>query len=206
MKNLLLILALFVGASFIGEVSAHEIVIEKTKEVVKDTQHSIPFRDEFTWQNIEDLIELIDEEVKTHKPGHTINLLLDSGGGSVFAGINLIHKIMALQEKGYKFRGVVENLCASMCFVTLQTLDERTAYPYAMIMDHRPSGGSEHVLQEIVEVFKPLIDSKLKVDVELYNMAVFSEVWLGTKKAIRWGLLDRIINPGKPFVLPKSTK
>ena len=205
MKNLILLMALVVGAVFIGDAQAAELTkaqkIEKAR-VEKLAKEGIPFRTDFTWNSVEKLIKEINKVAKLKKKGEYINILLDSGGGSVFAGSNLIHNIIRHQVKGIKFRGIVENVCFSMCFVTLQALNERVSYPFGMIMDHRPSGGSEHVLQEIVEVFEELINSRLKVNVELYEMAVYSEVWLGAKKAIRWGLLDRILLPGLPLELP----
>lgn len=210
MRNLILILALFLGAAFIGDLQAAEpqqlTKIERAKKeearVAKLAKEGIPFRTEFTWATVEDLIKEIDKVAKVTKKGEYITILLDSGGGGVFAGVNLIHNIMKYQAQGIKFRGVVENVCFSMCFITLETLNDRVAYPFAMIMDHRPSGGSKHVLQEIVEMFKPMVDARLKVNKELYEMAVYSEVWLGTAKAVRWGLLDRVVYPGMPVALP----
>ena len=211
MKNLLLIFALFVGAAFIGDASAAEPVKKLTKleraakekkRIAEYAKNGIPFREYFNSRSITRLIKNIDEVAKLKKKGEYINILLDSGGGAVFAGIRLIHSIQKHQFKGLKFRGVVENFCASMCFVTLQALDERVSYPFALIMDHRASGGAEHVLQEISDIFEDMTYRRLKINKELYIMAVWSEVWLGHKKSIPFGLLDRMILPGQSFELP----
>ncbi len=72
---------------------------------------------------------------KSRKP---IDIIIDSPGGSVNAGLYFIEAMHALQEKNIVIRCHVENLAASMAYVIFTQCNERNALPYALLLFHPP--------------------------------------------------------------------
>ena len=153
---------------------------------------------EYNDASVNKVIEDIDKAFKGKPKGFTLDLYLNSPGGEVFAGNRLIHSIMRAQSAGYKVRGIVTGQCMSMCFITLQYLDNRVAYPHAWIMDHDVSGGDNKVaLNAVSEVHRAVVAGRLKVNKDLYRSLVHRELWMSTRTAIAYGVLDGIVIPGK---------
>ena len=107
--------------------------------VTNEAEGWIEFSDEFSEATVQALIYEMEDALE--EGDKEIVILLNSGGGSIFAGFKLINFITRHQNRGIKFRGIVGRFCASMCFMTLQHLDVRQAYEYGMLLDH-PSSGS----------------------------------------------------------------
>ena len=183
---------------------AQEITKAEKKAVaeksIKKIGNVIPFSHEFNGWTIDALIKEIEKSVKAGDK--KIIIKFDSGGGSIFAGFRLIHKIIELQGKGIQFIGVVDRLCASMCFMTYQYMDVRLAYPLAILMDHPASGGPDHILKEISEelrsqVLRRLREAKLSpVAIKMYELLVLNDFYMNIRTAKALGLLQLVIKPG----------
>ena len=105
-----------------------------------------------------------------------------------------------------------------MCFVTLQFLDKRFAYPFAILLDHPASGGANKAaLVQIEELLKEVITSRMMkagksaLEIKLYQLLYSSEFYFNTRLGIELGLLDGITMPGgkiknEPKPVKKSTK
>ena len=188
------------------EITKEELKKEAKKKIVKGLNNVIPFDFAFNEYSIDFLLEEIEDAV--NEGDKTIIIKWNSGGGSIFAGFRLIHKIIELQQKDIKFIGVVDRMCGSMCFQTLQFMDIRLAYPLAMIMDHPASGGDEVVLREISELLEANVIMRLKVKglspiaIKLYERLILSDFFMNTSTAIPLGLLDKVIIPGSERKIP----
>ena len=162
---------------------------------------------EFTLDLVNDVIANMNKELEGKPKGFVLDLYLNSGGGSVFAGNKLIHEIMRKQSEGYKVRGIVTGACMSMCFITLQYLDVRTAYPLAWIMDHDASGTErrDHI-EAVSGIHKKKVRSKLKIDHKIYDRMVAAELLMDSPTALKFGLLDKILMPGQEKVKEPTKK
>lgn len=67
-----------------------------------------------------------------------INLIINSPGGSVFAGLLFINSMIAAQAEGIKIRCYVPGMAASMAFQIYIFCDERYALEYSMLLWHPP--------------------------------------------------------------------
>ena len=190
---------------------AQEITKEEQKKaaekgIVKGPNNVIPFDFSFNEFSIDFLLEEIQDAV--NEGDKTIIIKWNSGGGSIFAGFKLIHKILELQEKGVKFVGVVDRLCGSMCFQTLQFMDVRLAYPLAMIMDHPSSGGEDVVLHEISELLMSNVRMRMvkkglsPIAIKLYERLILSNFFMNNSTSIQLGLMDKVILPGSERLIP----
>ena len=169
----------------------------------------IEFSDEFNELTIEALIYEMEDALD--EGDKEIVLKLNSGGGSIFAGFKLLNFIARHQSKGIKFRGIVGRFCASMCFVTLQHLDKREAYPYAMLLDHPSSGSSDKAnLAQISELLALRVKQRLiakglsPVAIKLYQLNAQRDFMINTTLAIQLGLLDKLVMPGQEYPKKKE--
>ena len=199
LKNTVLLLALFTGMTFIGTAKADPGVHIPISS--PDFAKVIEFDGAFSFLEVDFIIEEIQESVD--EGDKNIIIGLNSPGGSVLAGFRLIHRLQFWQRQGIKFTGVVRELCASMCFVTLQYLDERNAYPLSMLLDHSSSGGmpadhlqiNEAVNEKIYDQMRKA--GKSEITIKLYKLMVANEFFMNAKTAKDLGLLDKIIIPGE---------
>ena len=66
---------------------------------------------EFNEFTVNSWIDEIDNALKGKPKGFTLDLYLNSPGGQIFAGNELIHSIMRKQSEGYRFRGIAVGGC-----------------------------------------------------------------------------------------------
>ena len=209
MINLARIMVLVAAASFGFNANAEA---RKPQVERNEITSIIEFNEEFNEDSITVLLSEIEDSVD--EGDKVISIKLNSPGGSIFAGIKLINKLAKYQRQGIKFRGIVDRYCMSMCFVTLQLLDERLIYKYGMLLDHAASGGSNQAsLIEISELFNDMIYARLKAKglsataIKQYKLLVANEFLMNSKTALALGLVDRVINPGEENVKKvKSSK
>ena len=188
------------------EITKEELKKQAEKKIVKGLNNVIPFDFAFNEYSIDFLLEEINDAV--NEGDTTIIIKWNSGGGSIFSGFKLIHRMLELQAKGVRFVGVVDRMCGSMCFQTLQFMDVRLSYPLAMIMDHPPSGGDDIVLQEIVELLKANVRMRMikkgvsPIAIKLYERLILADFFMNHSTSIPLGLLDKVILPGSERLIP----
>ena len=133
--------------AFNGEAGAIKNPSVETNELT----NVIEFNDEFSEGSIASLLSEIEDSVDLDEK--VIRIKFNSPGGNIIAGFKLINELTRLQAKGFKFIGIVDRICMSMCFMTLQHLDERLMYKYGLLLDHPASGGDNSAhLDEISEL------------------------------------------------------
>ena len=197
MKNLIRLIALMFIATFGLTITSAHAEPTKKGEIHEVIEFDSAFGEEtvdFLIGEIEDLVDL-DEKV--------IRIKFNSPGGSIFAGFKLLNRIHKWQAQGVKFIGIVDRACMSMCFMTLQNMDVRLAYKYAMLLDHPASGSkNKRDLSEISEVLKEVVYKRLRakglseIAIKQYKLLVMDEFLMNARTALALGLIDKIINPG----------
>lgn len=70
-----------------------------------------------------------------------INIVINSPGGSVFAGLQLVEAIHIAQSRGIQVRCAVTTLAASMAFIILGECNERYAFANSLLLFHPASVG-----------------------------------------------------------------
>jgi ATP-dependent protease ClpP protease subunit len=105
---------------------------------------------------------------KSTKP---VTLIINSPGGSVYAGLQFINAMIAVQSKGVEINCYVSGMAASMAFQILAFCDERYAMEYSMLLWHPPAYvGSMRVTprkagylkSELVSIEQTLVPKLLK--------------------------------------------
>jgi len=88
------------------------------------------------------LRRIYDNDVKLTNKSKEITLIIDSQGGSIWAGNGIIGTMNFLKSKGYKFIGIVQSMCFSMAFDILCNCDIRKGYSHSEYMIHQSQGGN----------------------------------------------------------------
>lgn len=80
--------------------------------------------------------------------GRTIDMFINSPGGSVLVGGVILNSISAAKERGHKFRCAVGTMAASMAFQILIHCNERVAMKYSYLLFHPMRVGTNGVSAE----------------------------------------------------------
>ena len=70
--------------------------------------------------------------------GQTLNIYLNSGGGSVFAASAMVSMLKRAQTRGVKVVSYIDGYAASAASLFPMVSDESHIYPNSMIMIHKP--------------------------------------------------------------------
>lgn len=143
-------------------------------------------------------------EIK-NKKDLEIDIVINSGGGSVHIGLEYIEEMKVLKEKGYHLNCYARN-AYSMGFIILQYCDTRIGSSNSTYMHHLTQLGwgrpkrNEHNKQlfKALDFFDKLvldeIAKKMKVDPNKFFEKIKEDKWWNAKDALKDGILDKIEN------------
>lgn len=129
-----------------------------------------------------------------------IYLFLDTPGGSIDAGNEMITNLIGLKQKVH----TITNFAASMGFITAQSLGTRYILPNGILMSHRASGGAEgqipgelntrvNFFTEMLDAQDEVISARVKLTKTNYQKLVVNEYWTYGAKAVRSNMADKVI-------------
>jgi len=106
--------------------------------------------------------------LKTQVPGQdkTVHIVINSQGGHVETGFQIMHLMDEAKKRGYRFVCLVEDYAISMAFTIFANCDERYAAPYSILMFHQVRAIVDHPLkpEEREEIRRGLIRMNQEVD------------------------------------------
>jgi ATP-dependent protease ClpP protease subunit len=133
---------------------------------------------------------------------NTINIYINSDGGSVENGLEIINVIINLQYQD-KIINCIANKAISMAFVILQACNNRYATPYATLMQHQASLGKlDGKIYDINKYIKFINNNILqmdelqsrKIEIDLYEFKnrITTDWWMSTQEAIKMNVVDSV--------------
>lgn len=150
------------------------------------------------------------------EPGRPITLYVNSPGGDVVAGLALTQAMRDLRSPVHTF---VLGMAASMAAIVAVAGAKRYAYPAARWLLHRSKvedvkGDREDILIEAreLEILDRVCDEAIlnftKIRRDHLEEMRRKDFWIGTKEALRWGLVDEVVVPlqGPQSWLPSSRR
>jgi|GEM_PF-4966917 len=178
-----------------------------TVEVIesRDAGHTPPSQpfvlEEINAFSIEALIEELDSAVKAG--AKSITLKINSPGGSVFAGFELVRK---MEELGVPVHCKVDGAVASMAVYVLESCTTRTMTKRSFMMLHGPGaygemGGQAHEFANMAEFLRILqaayvahIADRVGVDPAVIQAKIDGgrEWWLTPQEALAAKLIDAV--------------
>lgn len=129
-----------------------------------------------------------------------IYLFLDTPGGSIEAGEQLITTLQGLPQKV----NTITSFAASMGFITAQSLNARYILPNGILMSHRARGGAEGQipgeLNTRVNFFTGMLDDKdaqiaarVGMNKEDYQKMILNEYWIAGQRAVTAKMADAVV-------------
>jgi len=133
----------------------------------------------------------------------TLNIYIDSPGGSVINGLKMIDYIHTLQSDNIVVN-CYANFAASMAFILLQNCDNRFTSTSGILMQHQMSLGIKGDIQNLKNYLK-MIDSindninvaqakRLNLTTEQYNYKVMNDWWVSGFTAVNDKVVDELVD------------
>lgn len=154
---------------------------------------------EVTSDSVDPIIEILHEG-----PEH-LTLIIDSPGGSVYAGMRLIEAMQNAQYGGTRVTCVVPRLAASMAAVILEGCDERLMGRQATLLFHTASiGGAAGNAWELERLVRELhaintriaifVAGRLGMPLAEYEAHVADrDFWMGYEQALEVHAVDAVL-------------
>lgn len=118
----------------------------------------------------------------------TLNIYINSGGGSVFIADAMTALLQRAKDKGVKVKAYIDGLCASASTFIAMVADEINVYRNSIMMIHKPIGavyGNATEMKKMINTLDVIENSmlnlyehKAKVDRERIKSMVDKETWL----------------------------
>ena len=135
--------------------------------------------------------------------GKDIQLYINSGGGSVYAGLGIYDTMQLISSD---VATICTGISASMAAILLTagSPKKRSALPHARVMIHQPMGGVEGQATDIEITARELV----KIKRELYEIIALHtgkslktiekdadrDYWLTAKEAVDYGMIDEVLS------------
>lgn len=189
-------LMMFVASLFMSVAS-----LAATKTVVLSDKNTVIMRYAFTDESVSKVIVELLQKSAALPPNEPLYLFMDTPGGSVTAGMDLIQAVKGL---GREVKTITA-FAASMGFMTVQNLGERIIMPYGVLMSHRASGGVQGQIPGEIDTryvfwktyLKRMasdVAERLDMSVEEYEAKHWNEWWISGEDAVSEDVADTLAN------------
>lgn len=148
--------------------------------------------DEKWWDSDVDAKDLRDA-IEGLGNGSTLNIYVNSPGGSVFVASAMTAMLERAKERGVTVNAYVDGLAASAASFLIMAADNIIMYKNSMIMVHKPMSyawGNANDLQSTIDalntieesVMIPLYEKKAIGDIEKIKQMINNETWLSAQE------------------------
>jgi len=156
------------------------------------------------WESGRIIKELKESRIK-NKQFKEIRVGINSPGGSVLAGLDILAEMRNLKSDGYKIKCYVNN-AYSMGFVLLTFCDERIGRDTSTFMHHltqinggRPKRGKHNktlfkALDFFDNILKEEMAAKFGISKDEFHKLIKEDKWWNAKDALKFKIIDRIEN------------
>lgn len=166
-----------------------------------EAKNTVILRGPVTATSVSKLQSEVNEMSLNLKSNDKIYLVLDTPGGSVEAGMNLIDHLKALPQK----IETITLFSASMGFQIAQNMDTRYITPSGTLMSHRARGGVRgqfygelesryNMIKRKIDYLDAIAAKRLKIKVKDYKSLIKDEYWVGGFDAKTDNAADSVIN------------
>ena len=196
---LLITVIVGIGVAFFGK------QVADNNTIVLTDKNALVLRDAVTGESVSKIMQQMLDLNEREAPGKPLYLVLDTPGGSVVDGAQLIDFANSLGRQVH----TVSLVAISMGFQIVQHLGDRHVLPTSILMSHRATGGVSgefggqkgsqienrfNFWNDMIKAFdlKTVERTNGKQTLESYQAAYENELWLRGKQAIDGGYADKL--------------
>jgi ATP-dependent Clp endopeptidase proteolytic subunit ClpP len=165
--------------------------------------HVYYFADMVHQKSVEDAISTLTLWSRM-EPGCDIEVILNSPGGSVFAGVAFYDFLISLRAQGHRLTVTAQGIAASMAGILLQAGDVRRMGAESWVLIHEGSmnlGGSFGEVTDTVEWMKKWQDRAVTILAKRSKLTKTSikakwkrkDWWLSSDECLAAGLVDEVV-------------
>lgn len=170
------------------------------KKVKLSSHNTIALRGPVSYSSVAQLqAKILDVSAKLPKRS-VIFLVLDTPGGSVGAGMDLIQTAQAIPQRVV----TITSFAASMGFITAQSLGPRLILPHGTLMSHRAAGGVSgqipgeansrlNYLMESIQDIERYVAKRLKRSHSSYANLIINEYWTFGQRSVNQNAADQVV-------------
>lgn len=156
------------------------------KKIVKlEAKNTVVFRGPVTAGSVSQIMIKLKKASRKLRKNATIYLVIDSPGGSVFAGLGLIDFMKALPQK----ITTITLFAASMGFQIVQNSDHRMIMTNGTLMSHRARGGVEgqfdgelesryKMVKRAIDYMDVIASKRMGLSLKTYKALILNEYWV----------------------------
>ncbi len=171
------------------------------KTVVLTSANTVSFNNYYEDRTVAQAIEKIRKLDSALPSGDPIYLVINSGGGSITAGLELINVLQNMNRKVH----TITIFSASMGFQTVQGLGDRLLIDSGVLMSHKASGGFwgefpgqidsrySHWLKR-VQRLDTATAKRSKMSLKTYNNLIENEYWCEGQECVSRGFADAVVS------------
>lgn len=197
MTKILTLLALIAVFFIVG--SSRSSAEVPSENIVLTEKNSVRFNEEFSDIYVAKIQGEVIAKVNRLASDEPLYLVLDTPGGSVFAGAILIDNLKAL---GHPIHTITV-FSASMGYQLVQNMGTRYILPTGILMSHRAAGGVQgqfygeiesrlQMIKDVVDSLDEVAANRTNTTIENYRKSVQNELWAIGSKAIASSQADAI--------------
>jgi len=202
MKNLLALLLTVVSLTvFAADKPTQEKPATQGDSIVLEEANTIAFRNVVTDDSVKTVQDKLFRMSNKLPKSATIYLVLDTPGGSIDAGLQLINSIKAVPQEVK----TITSFSASMGYQIVQHSGERLILPSGTLMSHRARiGESGQIPGEFntrvnywahrIELLDQHDAERTGLSLADYQKLTFSEYWVDGAEAVKAKQADRVVN------------
>jgi len=172
----------------------------KKGTLILSERNTVSLRTAFTSSSVSSVVAQILEKDRFLNKKEPIYLVLDTPGGSVGAGLDLIEAIKGLDREVR----TVTTFAASMGFITAQSLGRRYITETGVLMSHRARGGSRGQIPgelntrvnfwtSYLKAVDKKVAKRLGISADELLKKHYDEWWMYGKQAVRNKAADKVI-------------
>ena len=134
----------------------------------------------------------------------TLEIEINSPGGSIFDGYTIYQEIKSLQERGVYVTATVTGMAASMASVICMACNEVQMVPHGRMMIHEASQGvrgnaeelrkAADLLDGLSQNIAEIYAGKTGKDVEDIREMMKQETWMTAPQSLEYGFIDKILD------------
>ena len=167
-----------------------------------DAARVYPLTGEISSTSVKYAIDRLTEWFR-HSPDEPIEIVINSGGGSLFAGMALFDYIQIIRGAGCPVTTTAVGMAASMAGILLQAGSTRVMSEHAYLMIHEASTatwGKISELRDEVELIDRVEERMLAILAERSTMSAKQikaksarkDWWLDSREALKYGFIDDV--------------